>query len=273
MSSNHLKVLLKQFVPPIFISLFKKNKKYGWKGDYKSWMEAKADSGVYDDKQILEKVKKAVLQVKSGEAVYERDAVLFDSIEYSWPLLTSLLWIATQHAGKLHVADFGGSLGSSFFQNKKFLSCLLELKWNIIEQELFVQCGKEFIQDDTLRFVYTLDQLISEQGMPDVLLFSCVLPYLENPYAVLERLVEYKIPFLIIDNTYFNFEHRDRICVQHVPPIIYDASYPCWFLDYTRVKKILTDTYLLVSEHQNDSFIYLDGKKIKYQGLLLKKEG
>src|SRR5215475_3829712 len=98
--------------------------KYGWKGDYSSWEAAKKQAGSYDDGIILEKVEQAALKVRNGEATYERDSVLFDRIEYSWPLLAALMWVAARNKGKLTVADFGGSLGSSYFQNKVFLEGL-----------------------------------------------------------------------------------------------------------------------------------------------------
>lgn len=270
MSSSRSLTYLKQFIPPFFFTLVKKGKKYGWKGDYKSWMDAKNSSDNYENAEILEKVKHALLKVKQGEAIFERDSVLFSEIHYSWPLLSALLWIANLKKGVLHVADFGGSLGSSYFQNRKFLCGISVLHWNIIEQKNFVDCGRASFQDDTLRFYYNPEQLVAEWGIPDLLVFSCVLPYLEKPYEVLENLKIYKIPFVIIDDTYFNYESRDRICVQRVPPKIYNASYPCWMLNYEGIKSVMTKDYELISEHENDSQIFLDGKKIQYRGMLFK---
>ena len=265
------KSFLKQLIPPLLLTLLHKGKKYGWKGDFRNWQQAKDLSGKYEDGHILEKVKEAVLKVKKGEAAYERDSVLFNQIQYSWPLLSALLWVASQNNGELKVADFGGSLGSSYYQNRQFLSGLSHLQWNIVEQENFVRCGQENFQDNTLHFFYSLDQLIEQKGLPDILLLSCVLPYLEKPYEMLKNLMDYKIPCILIDNTYFNYEHRDRICIQKVPPDIYNASYPCWMLNFMAVKMELTRNYQLISEHENDSCIFLDGKKIRYRGLLLKK--
>jgi putative methyltransferase (TIGR04325 family) len=262
---------LKQIIPPLFLKLLKKGKKYGWKGEYENWRQAVEVSGTYDNRQILEKVKLATEQVKKGEAVYERDSVLFNNIQYSWPLLSALMWVAVQNKGKLRIADFGGSLGSSYFQNRQFLEGLTELKWNIIEQENFVSCGRELFETDTLKFFFNMDELIREQGVPDILLLSCVLPYLEKPYEVLEKLMEYNIRFIQIDNTYFNYEQRDRICIQKVSPEIYEASYPCWMLNYSKVQSVSARRYQLISEHENDSVIYLDGMQIRYRGLLLKK--
>src|SRR5688572_21124448 len=78
-----------------------------WSGDFKSWENASQKSEGYSSMEILAKVKKAVLKVKNGEAVYERDSVLFDKIEYSWPLLSSLMWVAAKNNNSLKVLDFG----------------------------------------------------------------------------------------------------------------------------------------------------------------------
>jgi putative methyltransferase (TIGR04325 family) len=265
--------LIKQLVPPLLLTLIKKREKYGWKGDFKNWQEAKHSTNTYDDGIILEKVKLALLKIKRGEAVYERDSVLFDEIQYSWPLLSALMWIAAQNKGILKVADFGGSLGSSYYQNRIFLAGLQVLEWNIIEQENFVTAGQQYFQDNYLHFFYTPEEMVATQGLPDLLLLSCVLPYLEKPYEMLIRLMRFKIPYILIDNTYFNYVQKDRICIQLVPPEIYNASYPCWMLNYDTLKKTLSDKYTLISEHQNDSFIFLDGKKIQYKGLLFKIKG
>ena len=93
MSSNRFRTYLKQFIPPFFFTLVKKADKYGWKGDYRKWEDAKKSSDNYDDVEILEKVKQALLKVRNGEAVFERDSVLFSEIQYSWPLLSALLRI------------------------------------------------------------------------------------------------------------------------------------------------------------------------------------
>ena len=34
----------------------------------------------------------ATFKVKKGEALYERDLIIFDQIEYSWPVLFRLMW-------------------------------------------------------------------------------------------------------------------------------------------------------------------------------------
>lgn len=241
-----------------------------WSGNFKSWENALQKSEGYSSLEILERVKKAVLKVKSGEAVYERDSVLFDKVEYSWPLLSSLMWVAAKNSNSLKVLDFGGSLGTTYFQNRKFLNELHYVEWNIVEQENFVTVGRDCIGDKRLQFFYTIDECIGTKGKPDILILACTLPYIEEPFELVSELLNYKIPHIIIDNTFFNYEERDRITLQKVPPSIYPASYPCWFLSYKKLKELVSDKYVIVSEHFNDSEILLDGNPARYRGFLAK---
>ena len=95
-----------------------------FEGSYSTWKEADALSNGYGNMDILEKVLSSTMKVKNGEAVYERDSVIFYQIEYSWPILTGLMWAAAQNCGCLKILDFDGSLGSSYFENRLFLNSL-----------------------------------------------------------------------------------------------------------------------------------------------------
>ena len=226
------KSFIKLFLPPIILAFFKKiiYSQYGWHGNYSSWEEAKRNSSGYDDETILKKVKESLLKVKNGEAVYERDSVLFDKIEYSWPLLSGLLLASSINRGDLSVLDFGGSLGSTYFQNRNFLDLLPHLSWNIIEQPHFVKEGRKYFQDEKLHFYEDIETCIMKEK-PIALVLSSVLPYLEKPYEKLEKLLSYNFSFVIIDRTPFHNKDYDRITVQKVPPSIYRASYPCYIFN------------------------------------------
>ena len=88
----------------------------------------------YDGPAILAKTREAGLKVKRGEAAYERDSVLFDQVEHSFPLLAGLLRAALSQQGELVVLDFGGALGSTYLQCREFLTPLKRLVWCIVEQ-------------------------------------------------------------------------------------------------------------------------------------------
>ena len=212
--------------------LFVALKKWGWYGDFPNWECAKKKTKGYDDVLILEKVKNALLKVKNREAVYERDSVLFDKIEYSWELLAGLMWIAAQNKGTLNLIDFGGSLGSTYYQNKSFLDPLDSVSWNIVEQQNFVKEGIVSFEDDVLKFFRSIDECIASSNKAiNCVLFSNVLQYIEQPYTLLESVLKYNIQYIIVDKTGFTINKDKRLTIQKVPSKIYDATYPCWFFN------------------------------------------
>jgi len=175
-------------------------------------------------------VTSSLLKVKNGEAVYERDSVIFDKIEYSWELLAMLMWIAAQNGGRLNLIDFGGSLGSTYFQNKKFLDTLNKVSWNVVEQPDFVKAGTELFQNEILRFYPSISDCYSNSTEKiDLILFSSVLQYLKNPFDLLKEAFGFNIQYIIVDRTGFTLNNKQRLTVQKVPSRIYEASYPCWF--------------------------------------------
>ena len=252
----------------IFYRKYFKHKPYGWSGDYPDWQKALKNCTGYDASNILERVKNAVLKVISGEAVYEKDAVLFDKADYSYPLLSAILWLALKNESNISVIDFGGSLGSTYFQNKKFLEDIGEVYWNIVEQKNFVEAGEKYITENRLSFFSTIEEANTKHPA-DLLIVACAIQYMEEPYKLIEQLLQFNFPYILIDNTPYNFEHRDRITVQKVPPSIYTASYPCWFLHYEKVIQAFSNKYNLIGEHRNEDVIELDGRQIPYKGFLM----
>ncbi len=238
-------------------------------GDYVHWADASAASTGYASDQILQKTINACLQVKIGNAVFERDSILFDTIHYSWPLLTSLMWTAARCNGRLNVLDFGGSLGSTYYQNRRFLNHLPEVVWNIIEQESHVRAGQSDFQDGRLKFYFDIESCL-KQTEPNVVLFSSVLQYLENPFNILKSIIATPCRFLIIDRTPFWDGSTDRLCVQNVPPEIYTASYPSWIFSSKKFHSFLMDNWKIIETFSNSD--YLQGPiKFCYQGLIAQR--
>ncbi|MBC7921529.1 MAG: methyltransferase, TIGR04325 family, partial [Ferruginibacter sp.] len=161
-----IKKALKEITPPLGTKIYRKFRPRNvlkWAGNYPSWEAAMREADGYEKPSILETVKAAVLKVKNGQAVYERDSVIYGEIQYSWPLLACLLGVAAENKGHLHVLDFGGSLGSTYFQNRRFLSNLESLSWNVVEQSHFVACGQQEIAEGPLRFFYSVEEAIAFQ--------------------------------------------------------------------------------------------------------------
>jgi len=179
--------------------------------------------------------------------VYERDSVLFDRVEYSWPLLASLLMAAKDNGNKLNVIDFGGSLGSSYFQNKGILGHLESLHWNIVEQENFVACGKKNFADEYLHFYNSIEECLAEQKSTAII-FSSSIEYLEKPYEILKEAMSGNFQYIIFDRTTINDGDDDFVTLQKVPPQVYSASYPCWFLSEKKLRNFFSVKYDLLAD-------------------------
>lgn len=197
-----------------------------FEGPFESWEAASAKCSGYQADNILAQVLDATLKVKRGEAAFERDSVLFDEIDYPWPVTAGLMWAAARSNGTLDVLDFGGSLGSSYFQHARLLSALADVRWNVVEQPHFARAGRAELQDERLRFHNSIAECLAESN-PNVVLISSVLQYLADPESVLAELRAVGAPVMIVDKTVVNSSARNRVYVQHVPASIYRASYPC----------------------------------------------
>jgi putative methyltransferase (TIGR04325 family) len=256
---------IKDFLPPALVRLLT-GLFYGWHGNFPTWNEALKRCKGYDSEAILEKVKDSALKVKNGQAVYERDSLIFDHIEHSFPLLSGLLFVAGQNSNRLNLLDFGGSLGSSYYQNKYFLDELNEVNWCVVEQPTFVKTGKKMFEDLHLHFFNSVDECLETKDIK-VVLFSSVLQYLEKPYEILDSVLSKDPEFIIIDRTPF-IDSDDRITVQKVNPKIYKGSYPCWFFNEEKFVSYFASDYIKVLE-----FDALDKANIKsrYKGFLFRK--
>lgn len=247
-----MKRILEDRLPPILTRVLHGRNTIRWSGDYDSWAKAKKVSTGYDNPIILEKVLDASLKVKRGEAVFERDSVLFEKIQYSWPLLAGLLRVACANSNRLRVLDFGGSLGSTYYQNKGFLSGLAELRWCVVEQKNFVDYGKQYFENEELRFYYDLLSCMADEVI-DVVILSSVLPYLEKPYHALNMIMNYEIGNIIVDRTPFLLSgNKDRLTVQKNPSSIYEVSYPAWFFSKKNFLGFMGDRgYAQVAEFES----------------------
>lgn len=249
-----------------------KPRSFGWFNDYKTWQEAEKDCDAFDEYAIHEKLKSATLKVKNGEAAYERDGIIYDQIYQSWPLLSHLMLAASQNSNQLSLIDFGGSLGTTFFQNKKYLYQLEKVQWDVVELGYLIETGKKEIAEKGLDFFYTIEDAIKTNGKHNVLITNGVFPYLEKPYDIFELFKSFNFEYIIIESTYFNYEARDRICMQITNSKAYTAFYPCWLLNYEKVKEFFLHKYIVFAEYLNDIHFYLDGERVEYKSIVFKKK-
>ena len=273
MKKKLLRSLIKNFLPPIIynkLKLLLGKKGTYFNGGYKSWDDSLVQSKGYDDKDILKKVLSSTLKVKSGEIAYERDGILFDRIEYSWQVLTGIVWVAARNSGRLCVLDMGGSLGTTYFQNSRFLNKINLSSWNIVEQAHYVLAGKTYIQDEILRFHDSIENCLNE-CVPNVVLISSSLQYMQDPSAVLESLSRIGADAIIIDRTIINNSKSNIIYVQHATPSV-GGSYPCYSISESWLIDTLEKTYDLVESFDSLLFPELTTINSTLKGYIFSKK-
>ena len=235
-----LKQTIKLFCPPILLKALVKLRKnrLAYSGNYSSWAEAQLNSTGYNADEILQRVLSSSRKVVTGEAVYERDSVCFNEKNYRWPLLACLLKIANKQNNQLSIVDFGGSLGSLYFQHKDFLSDIDQLDWSVVEQAHFVTAGQKEFENNQLHFHFTLAESIKNRASNTVLL-SSVLQYLEDPKALLKNIAAMGFRYVLIDRTPFIMAEKDRLTIQSIPQSIYSGSYPAWFFSSNQFDRLM----------------------------------
>lgn len=241
-------------------------KSYGFSGNYSTWQEALSKTKSYHDDTIFNKVLSSTKKVASGEACFERDAVAFYEPEYNWFILGCLNYV--YHTQKtLNVADFGGALGSIYFQHKQQLEIIHPLHWHVIEQSELVKLGKENFESENLSYHNSLKE--ANQNKPlDIVMFRCVLPYLENPYAILQQTIDLAPAFILIDKNPF-IDGPDRICIQKVSKKIVSSSYPAWFFNKKKMMDFMSKHYELVFSDYNQDLVNINAS---YEGHLFIKK-
>jgi putative methyltransferase (TIGR04325 family) len=263
---------LRNWLPPVFVRWLIKLMNAGnrFYGDYATWEEAEEKSSGYSAELILEKVLAAAIKVKNGDAVYERDSVIFNHIEYSWPVTAALMWAAARKDGRLNVLDFGGSLGSSYFQNRLFLQSLPQVNWSVVEQSHYVEAGQTLIQYENLEFYKTIDEC-TDKHQPNVILLSSVLQYLPDPIDIVTKLTATKATLLIIDRTPFSSLDVDKILIQKVPSSIYSASYPMRVFSREKFLEKVKCDWELITEIVNPegNIKSTAGIEFTFQGMIL----
>ncbi|MBI5771730.1 MAG: methyltransferase, TIGR04325 family [Verrucomicrobia bacterium] len=214
-------------------------------GDYGTWAAARAASRGYDDQAVLQKVVAATREVAAGRALWERDGVAFQNPGFNEPLLAALKEIAVSAGDRLDVVDFGGALGSTWWQHRPALRGISPLRWRVVEQPHFVQAGAEFA-DGVISFHATLREAAASEPRTAVL-FSGVLQYLEDPAALLEEAMGLGFHHLLVDRTSFAPDGTERIVVQQ-PPAPLGGAYPCRLFDRERWLALLAPRYAVRAE-------------------------
>ncbi|HXQ13473.1 MAG TPA: methyltransferase, TIGR04325 family [Caulobacteraceae bacterium] len=186
--ANRLRVGLQLLTPPILWRLGRRLRRGPLEGPLGSWEAAAERASGWDSPGIVEQALEAALKVRDGAAAFERDSVARGSIIYSPTILAALLLAADRYRA-LNIIDFGGGLGSNYFQNLRLISALsaVPTSWNVVERAPLARLGVEQFQTAQLRFHEDLNAVRLEHP---VLLFTGSLQYVADAFALLEQVLD-----------------------------------------------------------------------------------
>ena len=267
---NKLRIKVR-WVGIIIKNFFSKRKNnFFFTGPFDNWEDALKNSEGYENKKIIEKLFKSAMKVKNKKFAYERDTVLFSKPSYDWLILHNILKHCNNHKN-LNLIDFGGSLGSTYFQHKFFFILFKSIKWNIVEQKKISSIGKKFFKNKNLNFYDDL-RVAMKENAPKFILLNNVLQYIENPLHIINLLSRYKGITIIIDKIIFTKQDKDIIIVQKTPKRIYEASYPLRiFSKSIFLKKIKKHFKIVENKKNNVSFnIKFNNNYYKSEYLIIK---
>ena len=248
MNNRRTRELAKGLLPPLLLQgllrlgLGGNRFKYG----FKTWDQALSQCDGYDSTKITEALIAASRKVRDGKSAYERDGVVFDAIQHSWQLLAAIL--GTPRKGDvLRVLDWGGSLGSTYRQNKELVEAAgINLSWVIVEQAHIFEIGKAEFQTDKLKFAPDLNRF--QAGEFDLVILASSICYVKEPEVILEKIRSLKPSGIAIDRTPITKSGAGQIGVQRVGGKIYKSSYPIRSFATAELEGFLGSEYKKMSE-------------------------
>lgn len=193
-------------------------------GDYRDWDSALKECRGYDDGAILDKAIRSAKKVIAGEAAWERDGCLFYGRKYAYGICAAILRCAVQNDNKgVRILDVGGALGSTYFQNKGYLSDVRNLEYIVAEQDGHAEYGKKNMEGGALKFMRS-GEGFADLGKVDIALMSASLQYIPQHERIISEISDLKPRYIILDRLLVS--GRRRICVETVPKAICESSYP-----------------------------------------------
>lgn len=230
-------------------------------GDYQDWDSARKECNGYDDDIILDKVIYSTRKVLCGQAAWERDGFLFYEKRYIYSICAAILRCALKNNNQgVRVLDIGGALGSTYFQNRDYLSVVNNLEYVIAEQDGFAEYGRDNLEDGILRFIKSGERY-ADYGRFDIVLMSGSLQYIPQYQEILSKIISLKPDYIILDRLLIS--DRNRICKETVPEMIYKSSYPVMIFRKDEVMNFFGNEYELIEKDVSsvpEEAYFVDGK-------------
>lgn len=225
-----------------------------FRGPHASWDDAVRQSDGWSSDVVTQKALTAALAVRDGRAAWEQDGVVEEHVSHSSAILSLLVLASGDRKDRLDIVDFGGSFGTHYFQNRRFLDASgTPYTWHVVDLPNVVALGREHLATPALQFHADLREATSSHP-PQAVLFSGSFQYLADPWPVVDQIQETGARHMALDRVLVSPNPRDEVFVQHPDPNrYYPATYPvrCFGVD-ALVERFSQRGWRLVERFSND---------------------
>lgn len=194
-----------------------------WEGVYSNFNEVPAKGPGFDGQAWITN------SLRKMEALREdikRNAPLPAPSNYREGLLPLLAALIYSEQRKLHILDFGGGIGFTYYQTIQALPQTESVEYHIVEREPVCKAGKEFF-GDTTKSLFFHTELPKEEGTFDIVHLSSALQYIEDWNNLLTLLCRLSCKYLLLVDV-FAGNNPTFASAQHY----YELQIPMWFLNF-----------------------------------------
>jgi putative methyltransferase (TIGR04325 family) len=249
-------------------------------GSYSTWAEALNNSQSYQNEKIIDQIKSAALVAKT-EKKYFRDGIVFENFQYSSELnnLISTAYIKNcvpfDVDRELKILDFGGGMGSQHLQFYQYLNNFginFNYNWEVVEQDILANFGKKNLETKYLKF-NTIKEFDFEKKSYDIVVLGAVLQYIENPFEILDKILEKSPSYIYIDRTPFWGGNTNEICLLKCNKFI-PGSYPSWIFSLNNFSNYFKKKYSLKINFNSEegNFFFSKIREGVYSGMIWEKK-
>lgn len=246
----------------------------GFHGDFSSWAEASSRASPIDPAALAafaERYRQLCRRLTRREIAFARDGVAFDQPQYPLSLLAFILRALLENRGVLNLVDFGGFLGTTYFQARDFLRPAREVLWTVVELPHLVEIARTELQEGPLRFRDSLREALAES--PNVVLLSGVAQNLPDPISIFREVRQSAPDWVLFDRTVVIESPASRIALQSVMRQGTEVSWPVRLFSRSELLADWTSSYEPIAEFASycDPVEFIDDLKIDYRGFALKR--
>jgi len=197
-------------------------RRHGLFGDFPDWASALASSKPYETDLAL--YGQITDKVRLGESGSGRNLM---------PILAGIA-IASD-SGVNRVLDFGGNLGIIYFDVARVLPDHIS-EWRVVDCPAVVSHGRANYATGKLAFFASLESACQD-FIPNMVLCSHTLQYLEKPYDTLAKLSALKPAVIVLHE--LPVAQRERFMIQRLPESLGGTERPIQILSAGRLAAAL----------------------------------